>query len=298
MRSRSFAAALLVLLIAGAAPAWAQEKPEEDTAAQDNRTQAVADAIIAKRQAEEQAASFAVPALTADNSWNLDLSDGGRVTVQLRPDQAPQSVARIKTLTRQGFYDGTIFHRVIDGFMAQGGDPTGTGQGGSKLPDLKAEFNEMPHVRGEVSMARADDENSANSQFFIMLAPNLKLDGHYSPVGRVISGMAYVDAIQRGEPPEHPTRIVHATIGNEAAAPAPTAAAAGAASAAAAQAASDQSSDAKVASDEASSAAAQGDTANAADRSKDAAVQAAGAAAASQDAAEAAAQAKPKGKRR
>ncbi|MBO9380365.1 peptidylprolyl isomerase [Sphingomonas histidinilytica] len=146
------------------------------------------------------------------NILNLDLSTGGRVKILLRPDKAPYSVDRIKTLVRRHFYDGLTFHRVIDGFMAQGGDPKGTGEGGSDLPDLKAEFNDMPHVRGVMSMARAQDPNSANSQFFIMLQPNLTLDGNYTPIGRVFSGMEYVDAIEKGEPPANPSKIVHASI--------------------------------------------------------------------------------------
>ncbi|KQX20223.1 peptidylprolyl isomerase [Sphingomonas sp. Root50] len=154
----------------------------------------------------------ATPAPDAQNILNLDLSTGGRVKVQLRPDKAPNSVERIKVLVRRHFYDGLIFHRVIEGFMAQGGDPKGTGEGGSDLPDLKAEFNDMPHVRGVMAMARAQDPNSANSQFFIMLQPNLTLDNNYTPIGRVISGMEYVDAIEKGEPPANPSKIVHASI--------------------------------------------------------------------------------------
>lgn len=142
----------------------------------------------------------------------LDLSTGGRVKIVMRPDAAPKHVERIRTLVREGFYDGTVFHRVIDGFMAQGGDPTGTGTGGSKLPDLDPEFNELPHVRGAVSMARAQTPNSANSQFFIIFQPTLKLDRNYTVWGRVIDGMQYVDAIVRGEPPEAPSRIVKASI--------------------------------------------------------------------------------------
>nr|WP_242653412.1 peptidylprolyl isomerase [Sphingomonas jatrophae] len=160
------------------------------------------------------AAVSSVPPLTPENTWVLDLSTGGRVVIQLRPDKAPLAVERIKTLTKRGFYDGLTFHRVIEGFMAQGGDPKGTGEGGSELPDLKAEFNDMPHVRGEVAMARAQQPDSANSQFFIMLMPNLSLDGKYSPFGRVVSGMNYVDAINRGEPPAEPSRIVRATLGD------------------------------------------------------------------------------------
>lgn len=157
----------------------------------------------------------APPAIDQENILNLDLSTGGRVVIQLRPDKAPQSVERIKTLTRQHFYDGLTFHRVIDGFMAQTGDPKGTGEGGSPLPNLKAEFNDLPHVRGTVSMARADAIDSANSQFFIMFQPMLRLDGKYTPFGRVISGMQYVDVIERGEPPVNPSRIIRASIGAE-----------------------------------------------------------------------------------
>jgi cyclophilin family peptidyl-prolyl cis-trans isomerase len=160
-------------------------------------------------------APVAPPAVDQENIWNLDLSSGGRVAIQLRPDKAPAHVERIKTLTRQHFYDGLVFHRVIDGFMAQGGDPKGTGEGGSELPDLKAEFNDLPHVRGTASMARAEGLDSANSQFFIMFQPLLKLDGKYTVFGRVIGGMEYVDAIQRGEPPANPTRIVRASIGSD-----------------------------------------------------------------------------------
>ena len=147
-----------------------------------------------------------------DNILFLDLSNGQRVAIRLMPDWAPHHVERVKTLAREGFYDGVIFHRVIDGFMAQTGDPTGTGQGGSELPDLKAEFNPMPHVRGTVSMARAQSEDSANSQFFIVFYPRFSLDKKYTNFGRVIAGMDAVDAIVRGEPPSNPTRIVQASI--------------------------------------------------------------------------------------
>ena len=153
------------------------------------------------------------PAPTPENTLNIQLSSGGVVSIQLRPDKAPNSVERVKVLTNRNFYDNTIFHRVIEGFMAQGGDPTGTGQGGSDLPNLKAEFNDLPHVRGTMALARAESEDSANSQFYIMLAPNLTLDRKYTVVGRVYRGMGYVDGIAKGEPPEHPTRIVHAWIG-------------------------------------------------------------------------------------
>jgi peptidylprolyl isomerase len=147
------------------------------------------------------------------NRWILDLSNGGQVVVQLRPDAAPLAVERIKTLTRQGFYNGLTFHRVIPGFMAQGGDPKGDGSGGSPLPDLKAEFNSLPHLRGTVSAARAAEPDSANSQFYIMFVPRVSLDGKYTVFGRVVSGMPFVDQIAPGEPPVEPTRIVRATLG-------------------------------------------------------------------------------------
>jgi peptidylprolyl isomerase len=145
----------------------------------------------------------------------LDLSNGGRVAIRLMPEWAPHHVERIKTLTAQGFYNGVIFHRVIDGFMAQTGDPTGTGQGGSKLPDLVAEFNDIPHLRGTVSMARTDEPNTANSQFFIVFYPRFALDHKYTNFGRVIAGMDLADAITRGEPPKNPTRIVQASLASE-----------------------------------------------------------------------------------
>jgi len=159
-----------------------------------------------------QGSAAAPPAPDPENILVLDLSSGGQVQVLLRPDKAPNAVDRIKVLTRRGFYNGLTFHRVIEGFMAQGGDPKGDGTGGSDLPDLKAEFSDLPHVRGTMSMARAADADSANSQFFIMLMPNLSLDGHYTVVGRVISGMQYIDAIEKGEPPANPTRIIKAAI--------------------------------------------------------------------------------------
>jgi cyclophilin family peptidyl-prolyl cis-trans isomerase len=157
----------------------------------------------------------APPALDPDNSWNLDLSTGGRVTIQLRPDVAPNHVERIKTLTRQGFYNGLAFFRVIEGFMAQGGDPSNNGTGGSPLPDLEPEFHGLLHVRGAVGMARAQALNSANSQFYIMFVPRLNMDTTYTVFGRVVSGMNFVDAIERGEPPLAPSRIVRASLGSE-----------------------------------------------------------------------------------
>lgn len=163
------------------------------------------------------------PTHDPENVLYLDLSNGGRVTIRLMPAWAPNHVERIKTLVNQGFYNGIIFHRVIDGFMAQTGDPTGTGQGGSKLPDLKAEFNNIPHVRGSVSMARAENPDSANSQFFIVFYPRFALDRKYTNFGRVIAGMDVVDQIAKGEPPANPTRIVSATMAAVSAAPPPPA---------------------------------------------------------------------------
>ena len=150
-----------------------------------------------------------------ENVLFLDLSNGERVGIRLMPAWAPSHVERIKTLTRQGFYDGVIFHRVIEGFMAQTGDPTGTGQGGSQLPDLEEEFNPMPHIRGTLSMARAASEDSANSQFFIVFYPRFSLDKKYTNFGRVISNMGAVDAINRGEPPANPTRILQASLASD-----------------------------------------------------------------------------------
>ena len=132
----------------------------------------------------------------------------GRVVIELRPDLAPGHVERIKTLARQGFYDGVVFHRVIDGFMAQTGCPHGTGTGGSELPDLKAEFNAEPHVRGICSMARSQNPNSANSQFFIVFDDARFLDKQYTVWGEVVEGMENVDKIKRGEPVRDPDRIV------------------------------------------------------------------------------------------
>jgi cyclophilin family peptidyl-prolyl cis-trans isomerase len=162
-----------------------------------------------------QTPSAAPPAPSPENILHLQLSTGGEVTIELRPDKAPGHITRIKTLTRAGFYDGLLFHRVIEGFMAQTGDPTGTGSGDSPLANLKAEFNDMPHFRGAVSMARTDDPNSANSQFFIVFQPTLRLDGKYTVFGRVLSGMQYVDAIERGEPPAAPSKIVKAWLASD-----------------------------------------------------------------------------------
>lgn len=139
--------------------------------------------------------------------------DTGDVTIRLRPDLAPGHVARITELASEGFYDGVVFHRVIAGFMAQGGDPTGTGTSGSSKPNLRAEFSREPHVRGVCSMARTNDPNSANSQFFICLDDATFLDGQYTVWGEVTDGMQHVDALPKGEPPAKPGRIVRARIG-------------------------------------------------------------------------------------
>src|ERR1700753_510537 len=136
--------------------------------------------------------------------------ESGDVVIDLRPDLAPGHVERIKELAREGFYDGVVFHRVIPGFMAQGGDPTGTGMGGSKKPDLKAEFSKEPHVRGVCSMARSSNPNSANSQFFICFDDATFLDGQYTVWGKVTSGMEHVDALPKGEPPRSPGKIISA----------------------------------------------------------------------------------------
>jgi peptidylprolyl isomerase len=216
----------LALAVAIAHPALAQKQSQEDEARQaemSRRAEEDAARLRAEQAAGKEHELKAVVAVDPANVWDLELSNGGKVRIQLRPDVAPQHVERIKTLTRQHFYDGLAFHRVIDGFMAQGGDPKGDGTGGSTLPDLKQEFNWLPHVRGAVAMARAESEDSANSQFFIMLMPRLQLDHKYTVFGRVIDGMATVDAIARGEPPENPTRIVRAALEQDDAAAAPTA---------------------------------------------------------------------------
>ena len=141
------------------------------------------------------------------------LSTGGDVVIKLRPDLAPGHVERIADLTNSGFYDGVVFHRVIPGFMAQGGDPTGTGTSGSDKPNLKAEFSGEPHVRGTCSMARTSDPNSANSQFFICFDDAGFLDNQYTVWGEVESGMEYIDALPVGEPPREPGKILSAKVG-------------------------------------------------------------------------------------
>ncbi|RRN63740.1 peptidylprolyl isomerase [Caulobacter sp. 602-1] len=155
--------------------------------------------------------------MSADLENTLILTlESGPVTIKLRPDLAPGHVARIKELVREGFYDGVVFHRVIPGFMAQGGDPSGTGRGGSDKPDLKAEFNDEPHVRGVVSMARTPNPDSANSQFFIVFDDATFLDKQYTVWGQVTEGMEHVDALPKGEPPRAPGKIISAKIAADA----------------------------------------------------------------------------------
>lgn len=200
-------AALALIAAAAATPVVAQDQAPAAPAA--------APASAATTPSPVSAMVDRDPSKDPDNVVVLDLSNGGRVLIRLVPAWAPGHVERIKTLVKQGFYNGIVFHRVIDGFMAQTGDPTGTGSGGSELPDLKAEFNYMPHVRGSVSMARTDQPDTANSQFFIVFYPRFSLDHRYTNFGRVIAGMDYVDAIERGEPPANPTKIVQASLYSE-----------------------------------------------------------------------------------
>ena len=155
-------------------------------------------------------------AMDKDNILFLDLKDG-RVVIELKPEIAPNHVERIKTLTKQGFYDGVVFHRVIDGFMAQTGDPTGTGTGGSDLPDLDAEFNNYDFGRGAIGAARTNDPNTANSQFFICFDNCSFLNGQYTVWGQVIEGMQFVDNITRGEPPRNPDKVVKMQLAADAA---------------------------------------------------------------------------------
>ncbi|MEO0383239.1 MAG: peptidylprolyl isomerase [Pseudomonadota bacterium] len=140
----------------------------------------------------------AIADLNPENVLVIEV-DGGPIYVELLPEVAPEHVARIQTLAREGFYDGVVFHRVIDGFMAQTGDPTGTGTGGSDYPDLPAEFSQIAYERGVVGMARTNDPNSANSQFFIMFGPAPSLNGQYTVFGRVVAGMDVVDSIKKGD---------------------------------------------------------------------------------------------------
>lgn len=273
-------------LALGAAPVLAQQAPNPTAEELKPQMQSV--------KTTPNAAAEPIPAMTPENTLNLDLSTGGRVVVQLRPDKAPLSVERIKLLTRRGFYNGLKFHRVVEGFMAQVGDPKGDGTGGSELPDLKAEFNNLPHVRGVMSMARTDAPDTANSQFFLMFSPNLRLDGKYTAIGRVTAGMAFVDAIERGEPPAVASTIVRAGIAADGDRPVAVApAAARGAAAAAADAASLQAADAKVAAEASSEAAKAGDTATATERANAARTSSQGAAEALDDAAQALKQAPP-----
>jgi peptidylprolyl isomerase len=158
-------------------------------------------------RAAKHSKAFAMSETDPQNTLIMTL-DGGPVTIRLRPDLAPGHVARIKELAADGFYDGVVFHRVIPGFMAQGGDPTGSGSGGSDKPNLKAEFSDAPHGRGVCSMARTNNPNSANSQFFICLDDSRFLDNQYTVWGEVVDGMEHVDALPKGEPPRSPGKIV------------------------------------------------------------------------------------------
>jgi len=150
-----------------------------------------------------------------ENTLVMEL-ESGPVRIKLRPDLAPKHVERIKELAREGFYDGVVFHRVIPGFMAQGGDPTGTGGGGSSKPNLPAEFTREPHVRGVCSMARTQNPNSANSQFFIVFDDATFLDGQYTVWGEVAEGMEHVDGLPKGEPPRNPGKIVSMRVAADA----------------------------------------------------------------------------------
>lgn len=157
-----------------------------------------------------------------ENTIHMDLANHkgeakGRVVIELRPDLAPGHVKRIKELAREGFYDGVVFHRVIEGFMAQGGDPTGTGTGGSKKPNLKAEFSRESHLRGVCSMARSQSPDSANSQFFICFDDAGFLDNQYTVWGKVTAGMEWVDSIKRGEPVSNPDKIAKMRVAADAA---------------------------------------------------------------------------------
>ncbi len=174
---------------------------------------------IGTLMSETTGAEAQTPQLDPNNTVYMDLKDG-RVVIQLLPDLAPKTVARVKKLCREHFYDNTPFHRVIEGFMAQGGDPTGTGTGGSKLPDLPAEFtNNANFLRGTVGAARTSNPNSANSQFFIMFAPAPSLDGQYTIWGRVVQGMQFVDHIKRGSGSsgmvQDPDRIIRMRLASE-----------------------------------------------------------------------------------
>lgn len=171
--------------------------------------------IMTATSAETSAAD-----LDPENTLLLDLEDG-QVKIKLMPDIAPKHVARIKELTREGFYDGIVWHRVIDGFMAQTGDPTGTGMGGSELPDLEAEFNDYNFGRGTIGAARSASPNSANSQWFICFDDCSFLNNQYTVWGQVVDGMDHVDNITKGEPPKNPDKIVKMQIAADLKAEAP-----------------------------------------------------------------------------
>ncbi len=178
-------------------------------------------AVAAAAMFVSVSASAQAPALDPQNTILLDLKNNCRVTIRLRPDLAPKMVERVKTLTREGFYNNTPFHRVIDGFMAQGGDPTGTGGGGSKLPNVPGEFTNSAHfLRGTVGAARTNDPDTANSQFFIMFDATPSLDGKYTIFGNVVSGMDCVDAIKKGSggsgSVSNPDRIVRMQLAADA----------------------------------------------------------------------------------
>ena len=184
------------------------EELEDEIIVKDNQIKQLEDESANLSEQSDQSDQPVIENSELENTLYLDLKYG-RVVIKMRPDLAPNHVERIKTLARQGFYDGIKFHRVIDGFMAQAGDPTGTGTSGSDLPDLKAEFSDTKHVRGTVSMARkGGDNDSANSQFFIVFETSSFLDGQYTVWGEVTDGMEFVDAIVRGEPPKNPDTIV------------------------------------------------------------------------------------------
>lgn len=177
------------------------------------------------------AATGSAKAADPENTLHLNLSTGGTVTIELKPDLAPQHVERIKKLAREGFYDGIVFHRVIEGFMAQTGDPTGTGTGGSELPNLPAEFSDYAYKRGTVGMARTANPDSANSQFFICFTDDgcSFLTGQYTVWGQVSDGMGEIDKVAKGEPPASPDKIIKLTVAADAAAPTAEAAPAAAA---------------------------------------------------------------------
>jgi len=168
---------------------------------------AAAKAKTPKKATTKPKAASAKKSGVEQNTLLMTLASGV-VTIKLRPDLAPKHVAQIKELASEGFYDGVVFHRVIPGFMAQGGDPTGTGMGGSKKPNLPAEFSHEPHVRGVCSMARSANPNSANSQFFICFDDARFLDNQYTVWGEVTQGMEHVDALPKGEPPRAPGEII------------------------------------------------------------------------------------------